>query len=588
MLDEKEMTDKQAPEQEKSMISRRKLLASLGMAGIALGSTGLINTAFATPNADQADSRTKVKDLLEMNVVVSKTIADLRANPQLNADNIYFICDDEQEGPFRYDPSDTTSLDNTGTVLVSTAGARFKRIYNGAVNVKWFGAKGDGVTAADQAFQIAIDAADWVYVPNGNYLFANSVELTNNKNIFGESRGGTKIIKRNTIQNNYGFDSAITVKIAPIFVSPLSIKNLTITGDYEANKFQRGNGSIGVHLNNSYHFYFENVLIENFEFGVKGKSVFGGECRSLGINNCFYGFYADPLEDGSAGSACTSLYFDALKIDDCMVAFRVVNLVYSQLRGYIQGTSTHANKCPADHMPIALDLPSAISVNVKFGMEWHDGVALRCSGIIEAEILEFRQDYEYFYRDANRTNIPFEEQAIFSISGPSSAVTIKNVPLDYTTLAGWPDRRPYGDAIFYLQSGAKLKLDGGYFGLNTPAYHIVNPSTSIDNIVSVGQLALGIPIQNQFNGRSTVGGENQRIDSGTVETTGSSIEITLPDSSEYSRIDYVHAIIQTPTHGRSCAIHPITVSGFTIKPYENDGSVMGVGWLVRWIAVRSV
>ncbi len=272
-----------------------------------------------------------------------------------------------------------------------------------------------------------------------------------------------------------------------------------------------------------------------------------------------------------------------------MIAFKVVNLVYSQLRGYIQGTSTHANKCPSDHITVALELPSAVSVSVKFGMEWHDGIALRCSGIVEAEILEFRQNYEYFYRDANRTNIPFGEQAIFSISGPSSAVTIKNVPLDYTTLAGWPDRKPYGDAIFYLESGAKLKLDGGYFGLNTPAYHIVNPSTSINNIVSVGQLAVGIPIQNQFNGRSkSVANENQRTDSGTVATTGSSIEITLPDSIEFSKIDYVHAIIQTPTYGRSCAIHPISVSGFTITPYEADGSIMGVGWWVRWIAVRTV
>ncbi|MBP1991718.1 glycosyl hydrolase family 28-related protein [Paenibacillus eucommiae] len=581
-------------EHKERLMSRRGMLASLGMAGFGLAAGSLLGGANSIAYGHGQSSVTEAvygdDDDVQPNCCQMTTIAELRAMTiGADVDHMYFVKDKYQEGPFVYDPLDTASLDNTGTILVSASGYRFKRVYSGAVNVHWFGAIGDGITAANQAFQLAINNADWVYVPNGNYVFVNSVELTNDKNIFGESREGTKIIKRNTTQNSYGFDSAFTVKIDAVFITPMSIKNLTIDGDYAANKYQRGNGSIGVHLNNAYHFYFENVLVENFEYGIKGKSVWGGECRSLWILNCFYGFYADPLESGSAGSACTSLYFDGLKIDDCMVAFRVVNLVYSELRGYIQGTSTHANKCPSDHMPIALDLPAAISVNLKFGMEWHDGVALRCSGIIEAEILEFRQDYEYFYRDANRTNIPFEEQAIFSIKGGSSAVTIKNVPLDYTILMGWPDRRPFGDAIFYLQSGAKLKLDGGYFGLNSPAYHIVNPSTSLNNIVSVGQLAAGIPLQNQFNGRSkSFVNDNQRVDTGSVETTGSSIVISLPDASEFSKIDYVHAIIQTPTHGRSCAIHPVSVSGFTIIPYESDGSIMGVGWWIRWIAVRTV
>lgn len=49
-------------------------------------------------------------------------------------------------GMFVPDPSDTISTDNGGTIIVATNGIRWKRQFDGSLNVKWFGAKGDGVT----------------------------------------------------------------------------------------------------------------------------------------------------------------------------------------------------------------------------------------------------------------------------------------------------------------------------------------------------------------------------------------------------------------------------------------------------------
>ena len=48
-------------------------------------------------------------------------------------------------GFFYRDDADTTSLDNGGTIIVANNGKRWKRLFDGAVNVKWFGAVGDGV-----------------------------------------------------------------------------------------------------------------------------------------------------------------------------------------------------------------------------------------------------------------------------------------------------------------------------------------------------------------------------------------------------------------------------------------------------------
>ena len=64
------------------------------------------------------------------------------------------ITDPGVDGFFYYDPADTTSADNGGTIIVSGT-KRWKRLYSGAVNVKWFGAKGNGVDDDTAAFVTA-------------------------------------------------------------------------------------------------------------------------------------------------------------------------------------------------------------------------------------------------------------------------------------------------------------------------------------------------------------------------------------------------------------------------------------------------
>lgn len=65
-------------------------------------------------------------------------------------------------GAFRYDSTDTTTADNSGTVIVDAAGRRWKRQWSGPVDLRWFGARCNGTTADDAAW-----AALFVAYPNG-------------------------------------------------------------------------------------------------------------------------------------------------------------------------------------------------------------------------------------------------------------------------------------------------------------------------------------------------------------------------------------------------------------------------------------
>lgn len=93
---------------------------------------------------------------------VPQTISGLRGSSGQIAGTIFYTVDKGQEGFWGYDVADSTTADNTGTVLVTADGKRLKRIYVGGVSVKWFGAKGDWnpvtKTGTDDstAFELAI------------------------------------------------------------------------------------------------------------------------------------------------------------------------------------------------------------------------------------------------------------------------------------------------------------------------------------------------------------------------------------------------------------------------------------------------
>jgi len=104
------------------------------------------------------------------------SIADLRAlDVSLYvADQVvsvlgYYSINDGGQGEFYYDPL-SVAAENNGTIIRPASGiGRWYRILDGTLNVKFFGATGDGVTSDTAAFAAALLIGGAIIVPAGTY-----------------------------------------------------------------------------------------------------------------------------------------------------------------------------------------------------------------------------------------------------------------------------------------------------------------------------------------------------------------------------------------------------------------------------------
>lgn len=100
---------------------------------------------------------------------------------------------DGGSGIFYRDSTDDSSSDNDATVMVATGLYRWKRSYNGTLDARWFGAKGDGSTDDQAAIQTALNEAEsktrggkvWLPSPSDAYLISDGLIVPMNVHLIG-------------------------------------------------------------------------------------------------------------------------------------------------------------------------------------------------------------------------------------------------------------------------------------------------------------------------------------------------------------------------------------------------------------------
>ncbi|ASZ71004.1 neck passage structure [Lactococcus phage 96603] len=172
-----------------------------------------------------------------------------------------------------YSPkANQTDLDN----LQEKAKNEFKER---GVNVKWFGAKGDGVTDDTQAIQNAINKYDNVYIPDGTYLIST---LSIDKKTFVHGAGQSITILKSKDESDKQMIN-LTLSAPRSMISDLTLQG----GDSWDNVYS---SKLGLVLSS------EGRLVE--------------QDTMIAITNVTINFFFDnfTLQEGHRGVACDQLY----------------------------------------------------------------------------------------------------------------------------------------------------------------------------------------------------------------------------------------------------------------------------------------
>ena len=109
---------------------------------------------------DKVGASQYLQSLFKSSGLVRDDYAALRlvTSDELSDKTQCFIIDSGMGGAFALDKTDVVTVDDGGITIVDADGGRWKRIYSGAIYVKWYGAKGDGVTVDSTSIKNCIQA----------------------------------------------------------------------------------------------------------------------------------------------------------------------------------------------------------------------------------------------------------------------------------------------------------------------------------------------------------------------------------------------------------------------------------------------
>ena len=222
-----------------------------------------------------------------------------------------------------------------GTIYKKIGTKYFERQYDSILNVKWFGAKGDGITDDTESFTKALNAGKSIFIPTGKYLVGKlkiPLKLKGQK-IFGvgfnhwNSNDGTVLQAIDT--EIFSFENG---------ADWIKISDLRLEGSY--NSDYGFNAEFGA-----------NIILDNV--GVYSFNKIGVKCRQglWRISNCFIArnkigleLYSDSSVSNSeltGGDIPLKVVAGGNRFVNCWVNSGTVNCIH--ITPLNDGTNNHNN-----------------------------------------------------------------------------------------------------------------------------------------------------------------------------------------------------------------------------------------------------
>ena len=211
----------------------------------------------------------------------------------------YYSAGDGGGGFYIYNPTDTTSPSNGGTIIIDAQNHRYYLSTTSIISVKQFGATGNGVTSDSAAINAAISIGS-VWFPQGTYLVSSPILVT--------GTGISLHLENNSIILR-GFDGDSLVKISGSFNTVVGGQFNSLNGTYTSGS----NG--GIYITG-----FSNIIrgcyIHNTAYGAVG--IDGGAGGTNGTYNKVFSCYIENNTNiGILNSNATGSIIDGNYITAC-------------------------------------------------------------------------------------------------------------------------------------------------------------------------------------------------------------------------------------------------------------------------------
>jgi hypothetical protein len=230
-------------------------------------------------------------------VSVVATIAALKAltvRPAIVQVNGYYAAGDGGGGTFRWNASDTTA-DNGGTIIIPDSGGtgRWNRVNTQTVDVRAFGAVGDGVTVDTSAINAAINSgAKEILFTGGTYLINASLAPLSGQTLRGVGPGGGASFPAAKI-------TCATAEVSLISAtskSGIQVRDLWLHSTVASTT----TSSNGVALTSCTQCKVQNVRVS----GVSWGGVYLDSCTDCEVAHCYMTGWTGTIQD----SADVTLY----------------------------------------------------------------------------------------------------------------------------------------------------------------------------------------------------------------------------------------------------------------------------------------